>query len=58
MTLPSSRLAWRLEVHDELPSTSDLVRVRMLSEMPEKLVISQIRRATSGPISAPTPRPA
>lgn len=29
-------------------TASELVRVRMLSELPEKLVISQIRRATKG----------
>lgn len=42
----SSRLAWRLEAHDELGSTSDLVRARAEAGEPEGLAVLA-RRQTS-----------
>lgn len=43
----SSRLAWRLEIHDELPSTSDLVRSRAEAGEPAGLAVLA-RRQTQG----------
>ncbi|MCC7282460.1 MAG: biotin--[acetyl-CoA-carboxylase] ligase [Acetobacteraceae bacterium] len=39
MTPPSSRLSWRLEIHDALPSTSDLARARAEAGEPEGLAV-------------------
>ena len=47
MTPPSSRPAWRLEIYDELPSTSDLVRTRAEAGEPEGLAVLA-RRQTQG----------
>ncbi len=47
MTPPSSRPDWRLEVYDELPSTSDLVRARAEAGEPAGLAILA-RRQTQG----------
>ncbi len=41
------RLAWRLEIHDELPSTSDLVRTRAEAGEPAGLAV-MARRQTQG----------
>jgi BirA family biotin operon repressor/biotin-[acetyl-CoA-carboxylase] ligase len=46
VTPASSRLAWRLEAHDELGSTSDLVRARAEAGEPEGLAVLA-RRQTS-----------
>ncbi len=47
MTHLSNRLDWRLEVHDELPSTSDLVRTRAEAGEPAGLAVLA-RRQTQG----------
>ena len=45
--MTSGRPPWRLEIHDELPSTSDLVRARATAGEPEGLAVLA-RRQTQG----------
>ena len=47
MTQAAARRAWRLEIHDELPSTSDFVRARAEAGEPEGLAVLA-RRQTQG----------
>jgi BirA family biotin operon repressor/biotin-[acetyl-CoA-carboxylase] ligase len=47
VTPASGRLAWRLEVHDELPSTSDLVRTRAEGAEPEGLAVLARRQSNA-----------
>ena len=47
MNPASSRLAWRLEVHEELPSTSDLVRARAEAGEPEGLAVLARRQSNA-----------
>lgn len=45
MTEPPARLLWRLEVHDELPSTSDLCRARAAAGEPAGLAVLARRQS-------------